>query len=318
MATADTACEARASRQHGLITRDQAFAFGLTRAQIRYRVEQRRWRVMFPGIYLVGGARMTWEARVAAAVEWSGPVSAATGSTGAALYGLDGCRKGSIEVSTTRSLRRTPFRCHRVKALSKGDFTRRDGIRTMRMPLLLRDLAADASTAVVERATVDAVRRRFTTLPELRRTLDTCGGRGDRGSQSLRLILDHVDPRETVTANEFERRLFTILREAGLPLPSPQVSISIDGEIVGRFDFAYEGHRIVIEADGFRWHSDSSRLDLDKERNNRLILSGYIVLRFTWKDVTVEGEGVAESIRSALSIRGVACPKPTQAILRLS
>lgn len=44
---------------------------------------------------------------------------------------------------------------------------------------------------------------------------------------------------------------------------------------------AYPEHRLAIEIDGFRWHSSPARKRADEERQNRLILAGWTVLRFS-------------------------------------
>jgi very-short-patch-repair endonuclease len=65
-------------------------------------------------------------------------------------------------------------------------------------------------------------------------------------------------------------------------------------------DLAFPAERIAIEVDGWAWHSDVERFRHDRRRQNALVLAGWIVLRFTWHDLTGRPEAVVAEIRLAL------------------
>jgi very-short-patch-repair endonuclease len=46
-------------------------------------------------------------------------------------------------------------------------------------------------------------------------------------------------------------------------------------------DFAYPEHRVGIEADGRRWHSDTGAFERDRVRHNALAGAGWTILRVT-------------------------------------
>src|SRR5690348_2239484 len=72
-------------------------------------------------------------------------------------------------------------------------------------------------------------------------------------------------------------------RFGGLPKPLSQVAIYDDaGFFLGRLDLFYPDKRLAVEYDGAT-HRDS--LTSDNRRQNRLIDSGYRILRFTASDV---------------------------------
>jgi very-short-patch-repair endonuclease len=54
---------------------------------------------------------------------------------------------------------------------------------------------------------------------------------------------------------------------------------------VGVLDFAFVAQRVAIEIDGRAWHTASDRFQNDRSRQNRLVLLGWTVLRFTWADL---------------------------------
>jgi very-short-patch-repair endonuclease len=70
-----------------------------------------------------------------------------------------------------------------------------------------------------------------------------------------------------------------------------------------RVDFCFEAAGLVVEVDGRRWHPDPTR---DQARDNALVVLGWRVLRYTWRDVMDEGDRVVAEIRAA-----VACVTPT-------
>lgn len=96
-----------------------------------------------------------------------------------------------------------------------------------------------------------------------------------------------------------ETRLRWLLISAGLPRPEVQTDLhDSQGRFVGRADLYYPQARLVVEFDGAN-HRD--RLVEDNRRQNRLIDSGFSVLRFVGDDVYNRPDTVAAQVRRALS-----------------
>ncbi|WP_426976248.1 DUF559 domain-containing protein [Pseudarthrobacter sp. O4] len=75
---------------------------------------------------------------------------------------------------------------------------------------------------------------------------------------------------------------------------------------IGRVDFLIEGY-LIVEVDGFAFHSSREALRRDLGRNNASTLSGFAVLRYMPEHIWFEPERVVAEIRAALSRRpGVA------------
>jgi very-short-patch-repair endonuclease len=68
-------------------------------------------------------------------------------------------------------------------------------------------------------------------------------------------------------------------------------------------DFAFPEHEVVIEVDGFAFHSDPVAFRKDRARQNQIALLGWTVLRFTWFDLTEQPERVIAEIRRVTSAR---------------
>lgn len=303
VAVIDAACERLSCRHHGVITREQARELGMSRAQIRYRVRQRRWFELFPGVFFIGGTRPTWESRLAAAVASAGDRAAASGRGAGAHYALDGCRKGPVEVISESLIARAPFRCHHTNFLPPHHVRMKDGIRTTSVARTIFDLGGLVTGSILQRAGTDALRRKLTSLGEIRAVLNELAASGRNGTCATRDFLEHYDPRLSLTANEFEAALFRILMKTGLPLPIPQQPVFDERGRIVRVDFLYPALRIVIEADGFTFHNDPWAVSRDQDRRNRLTTDGWLVLVFTWDMVTFRPDELVKQIAKAVRAR---------------
>ena len=70
--------------------------------------------------------------------------------------------------------------------------------------------------------------------------------------------------------------------------------------MVGEVDLLVEG-RVVVELDGFAYHSGRREFDEDRRRDRELALQGYVVLRFTARDVLDDRDRLVATVRAALA-----------------
>ncbi|MES1192692.1 MAG: DUF559 domain-containing protein, partial [Solirubrobacterales bacterium] len=59
-------------------------------------------------------------------------------------------------------------------------------------------------------------------------------------------------------------------------LPAPATNTQVEGFTV---DFYWPHKRLIIEADGYTYHSMPSSFERDRERDQQLTLAGYTVVR---------------------------------------
>jgi len=84
----------------------------------------------------------------------------------------------------------------------------------------------------------------------------------------------------------------------GLPCPELQVSIrDEEGVLIGRPDLYYREQRLAIEYDG---DTHRARLVEDNRRQNRLLMAGVRLLRFTASDVMHHQDHVLAQVRDML------------------
>ena len=73
--------------------------------------------------------------------------------------------------------------------------------------------------------------------------------------------------------------------------------------MVAEIDFAHLGLHIAIEVDGRAFHSDRRSFERDRSRQNTLVVGGWLVLRFTWEQITERPDEAVEIVLAAAAQR---------------
>lgn len=295
----EAACDQRAAEQHGVLSRDQALEAGLSARAIDWRLASGRWRALHTGVYVPRPVPSSWHQRMMAAVLCGGPNALASHRSATALRRLDGVEAGMVEISVKAGRKIDGTIVHRRAPHDDPPVEVVSGIPATGIERTLLDLATIVLPKRAGLALDDALRRRLTTLEEIRGMLLRIRPRA--GTRRLRELVEARDELDEKLESRLESELLRLLREGGLPRPRSQHRV-IDGEdFVARLDFAYPSYRLGIEADGYRWHGSPERWRRDLRRENRLKLLGWTILRFSWDDVHSRPESVAAQIRTALS-----------------
>jgi very-short-patch-repair endonuclease len=118
---------------------------------------------------------------------------------------------------------------------------------------------------------------------------------GHRGVGKLRALLAR-DEEPAFTRSEAEERFLALIRRADLPAPA--VNAEVEGQMV---DFVWRRKRVIVEVDGFRFHSTRSAFEHDRRRDAELSAAGYRVLRVTWRQLCDEPLAVIARLVAALA-----------------
>jgi very-short-patch-repair endonuclease len=100
------------------------------------------------------------------------------------------------------------------------------------------------------------------------------------------------------TRSDLERAFLAICRRHRLP--RPEVNVRIGPFLV---DFLWRDQRLVVEADGYRYHRGKVAFQDDRGRELELMQIGYDVLRLSERQIDDEAERVAEVLAAALRKR---------------
>jgi hypothetical protein len=205
----------------------------------------------------------------------------------------DGERR--LTVPRNRSRLRVPgWRVHR-RDLRPDEVEEVDGLRTTAVLRTLLDLCLMLPHAHAVVAADSALRQTLVGTQELQiALLEACG----RGAVRLRAVAAAVDP---LSGSVLESLLRVLLQTLADPPVSQHVIRDAQGRFVARVDFCWPTRRLVVEADGFAFHSDRAAYRRDRERLNELERCGWRVLRFTWEDVLHRPDHVLALVRECLS-----------------
>ena len=118
--------------------------------------------------------------------------------------------------------------------------------------------------------------------------------RGCRGTAGLRNLLESSGRRPHVVTH-LEQAVADALSGAGLPATVREHPVYAGGRVY-YLDFAWPSHRVAIEADGRRWHSDSRSFEQDRVRQNALAAAGWRVLRVTDRQIRSHPGRVCEEV----------------------
>jgi len=180
--------------------------------------------------------------------------------------------------------------------LDADELVEEDGLRVTSAARTVADLARVLPPAEALVAADSALRNRLVDMTQLAPVLTTALGSGAR---ALRLVGAHLDP---ASGSVMETLLRWHLLEAGLPAPRTQFRISDERRVeVARVDFCWPTQRLVVEADGFAFHSDRVAFRRDRARGNELVRLGWRLLRFTWEDVRTRPGHVTGLVRACLA-----------------
>lgn len=266
--------EALVAQQSGVITLAQAVGCGMSPATVHRRARHGGWLRLHPGVYLVGGHRLSDRARVLAAGLWAGDVATVTGPAAAYWHRMYDRAPALLDVTVPLSAKPRPqpgVRLHR-RDLLRPDVIAVHGLRVTDKALT----ALETALAVPDGSTfLDRALQQHVRFPAVHRAY--CRNMGRRGwGEAHRLIAAAADRADSAA----ERLLVRLLREAG-----------VTGWVLGhpfgpyRIDLAFPAAKVAIEVDGWAWHVDPVRFRADRRKGNAITRGDWDLLRFTWHDL---------------------------------
>ncbi len=265
---------------------------GIPPRTIDRRAQARRLTPLHRGIYLVGPIVPPFAPFMAAVLAGGDDAILSHGSAAVVHHLIPyPARVAMVDVTLIgRHVRRRPgVLIHRVQSMPSDERTTRHGIPLTTAARTILDLAAQLTTAELEQTVAQAHRRRLSTPKALEALLVRYRGRP--GTPALRRILDGTP---AFTRSKAERRLLELIRKADLP--RPQVNARILGFEV---DLLWPHHRLVVEVDGYPFHSSRPDRRRDQARDRELATHGYTVIRFDPDEVAARPEATIAALARA-------------------
>jgi very-short-patch-repair endonuclease len=289
-------------RQHQVISRGQALAYGLTDDMLRYRLRDGGpWQRLLPGVFVAEAGTPTIDQRETAALLYAGRWATLTGPAALRQFDLWPPAAKAVDVLvpvSTKRQSRDYVVLHRTRRLPRDVCVR--GPLHYALP---SRAVADAARALTDigsaRALLaKAVQSKWCTAEELMTELENGP---TRGSALLRKALSDV-ARGARSAPEAE--LMGLITRARLPQPLYNAKLLVGDEIVAIADVWWPEFSLVVEVDSKEWHLSPDDWDYTMFRHDELTALGIRVLHFTPRQIREEPQKVIRIIKRALASRG--------------
>lgn len=291
---------ATALRRQGIVSRSEALAAGFSYDAISRRITSGQWArsgraLIIRDIYRPGDRATAWILHL-----HSGPESLVSGPLALRLQGWD--VRGDDHTVVNPSDVRAEIDLS-VRILRRGSS---GAVQFAGLPPLVprMDALADTLTSRSQRGSRElldhALQQRWIDPTDLDLLIERRSGPGRRGQRRLIELRDRA---ASGSRSEAEQRMGRLLaRTAGNWICNYPV-LGEHGQVVAEIDFANPELKIAIEVDGRAFHSDRRSFERDRERQNMLVIRGWIVLRFTWERLVNDPEGVLAEVASVLASR---------------
>ena len=291
--TVEEVCAQIARRSHGIVTRSELLAAGVTSREIERRQERGYLIAEFPGVYRVGHQAPSLEARYMAAVKACGDGAVLSGRAAAYLYGLV---KGQAPIPHVTAPRKRRVRGVVSTGSREIETATYRGIPITTVARTLVDLASVLPLNALARACHEAGVRYGTTPGQVEEVL--ARHPTSPGARKLRAV---VRGEVLVTQSRLEKRFLKLLAEHDLPLP--QMTNKPAGTF--RVDCRWLDPPLTVELDSYRFHNSRHSWELDHRREREARRRDDDFRRYTYGDVYEDPQPMLRELRSIFGKRGI-------------
>ncbi len=286
--------------QRGIITRQQLKALGVTRSAIDGAVHRGRLRAMHRGVYALAHMALPPHADLLAAVLAVGEGAYVSHHSAGPLWGMTPERTGPIQVTLVgrdAGRRRRGIEVHQTRMLDPQDVTVYRKVPATRPARVLLDISPTLTDRQLERMFDAGLKARWFTRSAVARV----AARNPRrpGASRLARLAEAEGRFSTVTRSPPEEVLLRLIRAGGLP--EPEVNAQLGPYVV---DFLWRAEGVVVEIDGYAFHSTHRSFEADHARDLELEAHGITVVRYTADQIARRPEWVLVHLTRRLDQSG--------------
>jgi very-short-patch-repair endonuclease len=288
-----------ATDHHGLVTLERALRAGISRSDWYRSLRRGDIEYLHPGVARLNGSPRTREQRIAAAVLAAGAGALASHRSAAYLFGAPRPEDDEDDVIVVDRRRRPVIagvNVHRPRDPKDLSPVLRANIPTCNIFRWLCDIGA-VDEASVNQAVGHVVAAGLASPRSLRAAAGVHSRRGRPGVPALRAALDDWVLDSKPVDSILEPMMRRLLIRFGLP-PAQFHAVVAGYEV----DFHFVGTPVVLECDGWESHGRNRRqFEFDRERNALVTAAGFVIVHFTYRQLTRQPERVAKRIRANLA-----------------
>jgi very-short-patch-repair endonuclease len=292
----DRAIAQVAADQRAIVTRRELLELGVSRQAIGRAIARGRLCPIHRGVYsLVARAALPALALEQAAILACGASAVLSHETALALWGLSSLPPGPVQVTVVAgaSRKRPGIVTYVTSSIDRLEIRRRERLPVTSPARTLLDVAPRMPLRRIEHTLDTGIERGLFSRAALRELLTRHPGRP--GTPLLAALLDPQRP-SSATRSKGEEGLLALLRGGGIP--EPEVN-----QRQHRYmpDFVWHRERVLVEFDGWLYHSGRAAFERDRTRQNELVVDdGWIVVRITSEMVRLQPLRVLVLIATAL------------------
>jgi hypothetical protein len=300
--------------QKKVISREQAFACGLTRKAIEYRLRIGGvWQWLLPSIYLAETGAVTPDQRAVAAQLYAGPRGIITGPVAARWHSLTCAGPNVIDVLIPEPirLRSAEFvRVHRTRHMPRS-FYRTDLVRFTKPARAVADAARFLTRLDDIRNVVsEALLHGKCTLDELSEELAM------GGTSRSALFRRALEEGEDGVRSAAEADLRVLILRSGLPKPVFNAQLyDASGRFIAMVDAWWGEAGVAAEVDSRKYHAKATDRDATDIRHNRITAKhGIHVMHYAPTRIRTDRRAIIAELRDAITTGLARPPLPITAI----
>jgi very-short-patch-repair endonuclease len=285
-----------ATRQYGVVTREQLIDLGYSDDAIDHAVRSGRLHQWHRSVFAVGHQGLSPHGLCMAAVLFRGDGALVSHQSAIWLWGMEKRLAVPVHVSVRwRGHAQDAIGLHHCPALRDDDVAETERLPVTAVPRALLDYAAEAKTLRLERAIDQADRLELLDLAAVDLIADEV--RGHRGRAPLLRAMT-IYREKGFTRSGGERRMLAALADVGVRTPA------VNNFIAGfELDFFWEQERFGVELDSWEHHRGRRSFEEDRKRQEELAMAGIETIRITGTRLRREPRKVAMRIAAHLKRR---------------
>lgn len=289
-----------AASQGGVLTRSQLLQAGYTGTAIDREVSAGRLVRIKNGVYRALDLRRHDDLLRAALVSLPDPVVSHESAAHLLRFPVLPPLRPTVTVHSKTTHAFPGVTVRRNTDLKPSHVLRVEGLPVTNVFRTLFDLAAVLDERLLDEIVESLVIAGRVQIPELAAFAQSLRRRGKTGTTAIVTVIER---RLGQDATRLERLGLEALRRGGVPEPVLQYPAPWnDGE---RIDAAWPPALAGVEWDSRAWHSSLERMANDRRRDRQASLAGWVILRYTWEDLTVDPDRVADEVTTLLATRSV-------------
>jgi hypothetical protein len=294
-----------ASRQASAFSREQVLAAGATDPMVARRLRSGRWTRAHPGVYVLTGSSPSWIQDVWCAWLAAGPAATVTHESALRLHGVERTAPRPITLTVPHGshARVAGAIVHQIDDLAPAHVVSMNGLPVSRVERAVVEVGATVGERRLGDLVDDVVWGRRASLLRVSACLRQVARPGKPGIAKLARVLDARSDGRVPAGSVLERSMFGALSAGGLPAPSRQTPLPGRGLTEGLVDASYSDARIVLEADGRRWHTRIRDLAKDHVRDAEAARVGWETLRFVYEQIVEEPQEVCATVADVRATR---------------